>query len=350
MPLRQLDRNEIYNLDAMAKGQEVTRNGLYDFMGASKNAVLSALASTAGAPGDMEGILQLLQQAKKGYVLPQKKTQLPNSEDIAGRIGADLNTPSGWAGQIGVPDLGDLGKIAMFAGVKSFKTLGKSAVMTSHGKKTAEILAKDLRKAEKLADNGVDPWKETGFFKGKDGHWRYEIDDSRLGIKRLDEKNREFLDTSGGAMLPMELSDFVKHVEVTKAYPDLKSAKATLTANVGSGEYLSPTKNYFKEERLTLPGRHSKGVLSNPESARSVAGHEIQHGVQYREGFAEGGSPWHFVDDSDSVSWDKYYKLAAEVEARNVQTRLNYSPAQRKLFHPTETQDVPFNQQILKPR
>jgi hypothetical protein len=116
----------------------------------------------------------------------------------------------------------------------------------------------------------------------------------------------------------------------------------------------------------------------------SVLLHEIQHGLQNIEGFANGGSPLGFYDPEKSaaaiaymqglheqnpdVGWDQgverrrredarkiplqagateadkfeaYRRLAGEVEARNTQARQGMTDAERRLRPPSTTADVP---------
>jgi hypothetical protein len=51
-----------------------------------------------------------------------------------------------------------------------------------------------------------------------------------------------------------------------------------------------------------------------------------------------------------SSAEDYYKRLAGEVEARNVQTRMNMTPEQRRAAPPWTTQDVPNDQQIIRLR
>ena len=46
--------------------------------------------------------------------------------------------------------------------------------------------------------------------------------------------------------------------------------------------------------------------------------------------------------------FEQYERLSGEVEARNVQTRLNMTPAERRATPPWKTEDVPRSEQILK--
>jgi hypothetical protein len=51
---------------------------------------------------------------------------------------------------------------------------------------------------------------------------------------------------------------------------------------------------------------------------------------------------------SDPSGYEKYKRLAGEVEARNVQSRLNLSPDDRRMLPPWKTEDVPLDQQIVR--
>lgn len=45
-----------------------------------------------------------------------------------------------------------------------------------------------LRRAQDMAESGADRraiWDETGWFRGPDGQWRFEIDDSGAGCERI---------------------------------------------------------------------------------------------------------------------------------------------------------------------
>ena len=126
MPLRQSDLNELFDVNGMAfkHRNEQLRNDLDAFYAGAKNAALSGVAGLAGTVGDFESLVKTLVQAKQGYILPNK-TVAPTSERLAEMMGADLNSPSGWAGLIGVPDLTDIGKLGL-AGYKG-------AMVLAHG-------------------------------------------------------------------------------------------------------------------------------------------------------------------------------------------------------------------------
>lgn len=123
----------------------------------------------------------------------------------------------------------------------------------------------------------------TGWELGKDGKWRYEIPDAKLSeymdlgdgskVKRYEED----MLWNGGA-----LGDYVDAPELFKAYPSLKGIildTDTLTGDQPSNGAYSPELN-----KITI---HA----SNLKYLNSILNHEIQHTIQYNEGFAKGGSP-----------------------------------------------------------
>ena len=136
MPLRQLDRNELAYVDELAIEQRRQRslNDLDNFYTGAKNAALSGAASTAGMLGDFESLVKGLMLNKSTFptlqaffpgATPRGNSGAPTSERLADMIGADLNSPSGWIGQIGVPDLTDIGKLGLVG--------YKGAMVLAHG-------------------------------------------------------------------------------------------------------------------------------------------------------------------------------------------------------------------------
>lgn len=256
--------------------------------------------------------------------------------------------------------------------------------------KTADLDA--AARAEQLLQAGVsrdDVWRETGWMRGVDGQMRFEIDDSAMALKRgsgeLGLKRR-----SG-------MSDSVVHDELYAAYPD--AAGIAYKPNYsGGGQTLG---SYSRaDDRIEI----SAATLRSRPETKSTTAHEIQHALQAREGFARGGSTavaYQLKERADQMIFEankrlKYlanemdkarsardvarldrlkteydgvmdYKLgkvdvamadpyemyrsfSGEVEARNVQTRLNMTPAERRASPPWATQDVPDDKQLVRGR
>lgn len=330
-------------------------------------------------------------------------------------------------------------------------TLGMFA---GRGAETADL--GKMKSAEKMLDDGVDRadvWKQTGWMRGPDGKMRFEIDDAKSGVISNPQP------VSGG----QSVRDIFTHPELYRAYSGESAAKhRTLKAGLyrlrqrvdylkdvrknANKQGFEPFTAEMKAELDALPlkikqtvneaadagrkrtesiggiyrgdhqgtsdgGSYSPGtverirVAANPETRpnefRSVMLHELQHGIQQREGFARGGNRGDAVesllsvrnaelsklakamdgreselglsgyrpktDDSvlntmrqrydylqqtnpatDEAAYEWYKRLAGEAEARNVQTRRNMTPEQRLAEPPWETLDVPEADQIVR--
>lgn len=183
--------------------------------------------------------------------------------------------------------------------------------------KTADIGL--LQKAENLEKDGVsaeEVRKETGWSRGLDNKWKFEIDDSKAKYK--EEKIR-----LGKAV---NLNEVLEHKDLFKAYPDLKKVKVKEIANLDARGVYSPNFDcIFISENLPTQ-----------EKLKSLI-HEVQHAIQVREGFAVGESP-----DSENRN-----QSAGEIEADDVKARQSMSKEERlntfpKSMKPNQNADVAF--------
>ena len=228
-----------------------------------------------------------------------------------------------------------------------------------------------LEKAMELEKDGTDSEKirkETGWFKGYDGKWRFEIDNSELEFKTDIEKNRAAAielakmkaksaeiewkivnDTATEAeeneyysldekMVQLrkwqKLSDVINHPKLFKAYPQLKDVNV-----------------YYEISSLNRGLYSSKGnvIRLNPMcpigEQKEIIIHEIQHAIQRIEDFANGSSLeyWENLGYSDEEAMAMYYNTAGEREARDVSARRDYNAEQRKNIRPDiDRKDVVF--------
>jgi GNAT superfamily N-acetyltransferase len=158
----------------------------------------------------------------------------------------------------------------------------------------------------------------TGWEKGADGKWRYEIPDVELrGIVNLydeltKERNDIIYNKAKGktiAELKKENSPIVKKLvelenkfnelnsnkeiplgeivsgEVLKAYPKLKDIKVIFGVDMGDG-----TRGSWIKNENTIYILESLNTLSYNSDSYSTLIHEIQHAIQDIEGFAKGGN------------------------------------------------------------
>ena len=228
-----------------------------------------------------------------------------------------------------------------------------------------------LEKAMELEKDGTDSEKirkETGWFKGYDGKWRFEIDNSELEFKTDIEKNRAAAielakmkaksaeiewkivnDTATEAeeneyysldekMVQLrkwqKLSDVINHPKLFKAYPQLKDVNV-----------------YYEISSLNRGLYSSNGnvIMLNPmhtiDEQKEAIIHEIQHAIQGIENFANGSNLeyWKNLGYSDEEAMAMYYNTAGEREARDASARRDYNAEQRKNIRPDiDRKDVVF--------
>jgi hypothetical protein len=127
---------------------------------------------------------------------------------------------------------------------------------------------------------------------------------------------------------PLTVGDVVNHPELKAAYPDLFSRpyhrRSDPAAAQWYGAYKPSTDSFYYSTFAPAGGEPSTAL------------HELMHGVQAREGFAPGAN----MGDYSPAAAIKYKYSAGEVESRNVQTRKDFTPLQRKQRYPWMTQDV----------
>lgn len=248
----------------------------------------------------------------------------------------------------------------------------QTGIMAGRMAKTANLNL--LKKAAAFEKAGLSPdeiWKATGWGRGKDWKWRFEIDDSKAPGFKADApdaiKNTWGKKPEGniyGENLPA-LENVYQHPELLKAYPELKDLSVAHTDDAWG---------YASEPTAASPSG-KLGINSNmtPAGMNSTALHELQHHIQRLEGFARGGNSRSGIEKvleglsaSDSPEADMlmaaigkkynqrpgwlggtiYKHLAGETESRSVQARQAMNKLKRRTRPPWKDEDVPRQSQI----
>ena len=228
-----------------------------------------------------------------------------------------------------------------------------------------------LEKAMELEKDGTNSEKirkQTGWFKGYDGKWRFEIDNSELEFKTDIEKNRaaaielakmkvksaeleekivnntatkaeenEYYNLDEKMIeyrKGVKLSDVINHPKLFEAYPQLKNVDVYYEiSSVNRGVYSS----------------NGNVIMLNPmhtiDEQKEAIIHEIQHAIQGIENFANGSNLeyWKNLGYSDEEAMAMYYNTAGEREARDASARRDYNAEQRKNIRPDiDRKDVVF--------
>lgn len=215
---------------------------------------------------------------------------------------------------------------------KKFSFAGENSKTADKG-----ALARAMVMKNQGADNETIR-KETGWFQGMEGKWRYEIDDSQMKyhragdaqftqmhedyarhqelyqmylygdisqqeideLERLDEiwgRERGRLNRrveNGDA----QLQNIIRHDALFEAYPELRGMKVRFenmdTRDLGS---------YYPRNNLIVLNSSLRGA------PQETLLHEIQHAIQKAEGFAQGSNPSY---------WDKQVRDGKKVETAGV--------------------------------
>jgi hypothetical protein len=192
----------------------------------------------------------------------------------------------------------------------------------------------DLAKAEAMEKAGEaadDIWRATGWGRGAEGKWRFEIDDS--GAKSVDiygdpARTDRVIGASVNAkrdagQLPQatSLDDVLTHTGLSKQYGDVPEGGVFFDDLAGArGRYQGDLDTMTLDDGM---------VALDPAQAKSTTLHELQHAVQQREGFARGGSPEYGVTGpieypTDLPRWDV---LDAADKIRRVADQTGDAPA-----------------------
>lgn len=201
-------------------------------------------------------------------------------------------------------------------------------------------------------------WNEGGQFADKQP--RFEIPDAEAKLRHY-----KGAITEAGATGGPTVGQFLYHPELFKAYPDLQN----IPVRTAKGQNF--TAAWEPNNRQVLLG-DKFFQLPMAEQRRTLL-HELQHGIQQKEGFARGGNPQEFMRPDWSSDWywahknrdaisqqqlreeymkalGQYKTLAGEVESRLVEDRSLAPAAGLRQTPPWRMMDVPPSLQIVKPQ
>ncbi|WP_455233387.1 ADP-ribosyltransferase-containing protein [Geopseudomonas aromaticivorans] len=163
-----------------------------------------------------------------------------------------------------------------------------SQFVGEHARTANQVALTAAKESLAAGADAEDVRRETGWFQGTDGFWRFEIDDSLAELTIEDPacpvERLAFNDTQAGLSAVKysgRLGDMLWHERLYAAYPQLIGIQAVFTLGAGqpSAGSFSPGMNM-----LRASGRTEADLLA-------TVTHELQHAVQELEGFAAGGNP-----------------------------------------------------------
>jgi hypothetical protein len=437
-----LARMRLHGLPGLPKPKE--GNWLVDALGRDASRIGEMLVSGIMAPGNaLAGNYDQVEVGPNGSVTPMDP-----------RLVQDAGNLASFAGVGSMPMARPMNSLGMFG--------GRMAATADHAA---------LAKAEKMATAGAskeDIWNATGWFKGADDKWRFEIPDNGATYRDYKVPSRDpfakgqavydFLTQRGYDLPRNSVTGGVVARDVGRIKPEDYSAAWAHAHSTADAPPTVPLSNVFEHDKLFNAYPGLKGVEVTNDVPHGYAGmswgekvavgngpgidgrstmlHELQHEIQNVEGFAKGSNKtsaedvlneasqavavlafrkeleanarlhpemstaereaavlkdyeqlglkppgsrvrrmaretdFHPTSELESAAsvvsggaydpikspglWSEtaigaaYRNHAGEVEARNVQTRRNMSPADRAATPPWITQDVPNPKQIVQ--
>ena len=267
-----------------------------------------------------------------------------------------------------------------------FRILGEMGAANLDAAEEATTRLDNLDIARQMEEAGKDAKTiklATGWERGVDNLWRYEVPDE-YNLADLEKRLQEELDNGAartwGIVYPSDLGQLLKE------YPDFN-----VDIMVWVGDEFENTGAYSP---ATEGDENTFGTSASIEvKAKTVSdivpilAHEIQHVIQEKEGFAEGGQARGLNDklsaeldkrvatikqlreegrnkeadelmqmskglaeaviNNDEDAYGNYKKLAGEVEARNAAKRIGKSLQERRESLLSETEEVAREDQII---
>lgn len=218
----------------------------------------------------------------------------------------------------------------MFAGEKGAAKADKAEEQTIRMDnldvaKQMEEAKKDA-KAIKLA---------TGWERGADGKWRYEMPDAKI---------KDMKDIGGGNIVKRfdddmfwndgKLADVIDAPGLFEAYPQLKDVRIDTDAIMND----MPSNGVYNAKTNTITIHADELKYMN-----SILNHEIQHAIQYIEGFAKGGSPEQMEKEFKAAQdeWKaRAYAHELEEKAKEMGGEYNQSEVEKALVEEYKDLDM----------
>jgi site-specific DNA-cytosine methylase len=218
----------------------------------------------------------------------------------------------------------------MFAGEKGAAEVDKAEEKTYRmdNLKVAEKMERGKKdaKAIKLA---------TGWERGADGKWRYEMPDAKI---------KDMKDIGGGNIVKRfeddmlwndgKLTDVIDAPGLFEAYPQLKDVRIDTDAIMND----MPSNGVYNAKTNTITIHADELKYMN-----SILNHEIQHAIQYIEGFGKGGSPEQMEKEFKEAQdeWKaRAYAHELEEKAKEMGGEYNQSEVEKALVEEYKDLDM----------
>lgn len=289
-------------------------------------------------------------------------------------FGPDHRAAGGLVGALAgllVPAGGDIGK---GIGGRQRGVIGGKLAKTANLGRLAQAEHMEAMGRESVVDPAQmkrDIYGETGWYRGRDGKWKFEIPDTEAHINGAEVRRIK----DGGST---QVKNVLNHPELWEAYPRIGDI------SIRFEDMPKNSKGHYDPNKQEIVLNKKAEAYTGSGKAGSLPGvllHEINHIVQFSEGHARGGNLDEFLDkipeykylkkqlaeasqekvpdaeynqlvdklnEVKMKAYEQYRRLAGEVESRNVQARFAMDENHRQRTMPETTEDTPAGDQIVK--
>jgi len=203
-------------------------------------------------------------QTTEIYLVDEKDIPQPAAKELKQPI--DLGTVTVNANE----DVADEEELFQFGGYNAALTANRDMFFRANDLENQKVDSETIR-------------QETGWVRGADKEWRFEISDFEAYMKLSPEKLESVLLNS---KKPVVLSDILGHDNLYAAYPEIANIEIVVSLNKGNAVYMKAKDGNPAYIGLSFDAIRD-GVF---DGALIGLLHEIQHDIQKTEGFAPGGS------------------------------------------------------------
>lgn len=188
-------------------------------------------------------------------------------------------------------------KLAM---VKSGEVVGinKEAYHQMAGEHARNAPLDKLEVAKKMEEEEASPeeiWDTTGWMRGPEGEWRFEIQDNLDQIDLSFTKDQDRI----------SLWQIYSNPQLYEAYPELANVKVYAE---DTGKAYSGADGFTDEDGIHLS---KEFIEKNPKEAKSALIHELQHVIQMtvEDRFSKGGNPKIAEESMEMTLWKLEVRL-----------------------------------------
>ncbi|MGZ9736531.1 LPD38 domain-containing protein [Flavobacterium sp. GNP002] len=241
-----------------------------------------------------------------------------------------------------------------------FQIVGTNAKLSKNVKENLKV----ARTMEAAGKNSQEIRVVTGWEKGADDKWGYEIDDSKVAIKNEIQSGQK-------------LSDLLDHPELFEMYPELGNVSIVVNNRMDFSAVAIAESN-----KILI----NETANTDPKELKATILHEVQHLIQYKEGWSLGATPdairqklneaannnskikssvkkiirtvfskqtGLMIDDVKArkllgkQDFELYLSLSGETQSRNVESRMDFTSEERRNATLESTEDVRREEQIV---